>query len=198
LNCRLRVASGHDARDQTEQASQRRFLAGGFGSERPCSCSSDARAVGPSARRSLGGREHLNHTALRSSACVRQPMSLTMRSLTRPFAAVIGIAFVFLVSAPFVRGLVLIIWALALVGVVLVALANWIRRRQSSPVPWVVSLAVSAITTTPEFIFAHYRHLAGRVSGGLLYWLVGAAFLRLVIFLADYFRNRSDRLHASA
>lgn len=121
-----------------------------------------------------------------------------MRSSIRPFAAIIGIAVVFLVSAPFVRGLVLIVWALALVGVVLVALAKWIRRKQTSPVPWVVSLVVSAITTTPQFIFAHYKHLAGRVSTGLLYWLVVAAFLRLVIFLADYFRNQSDRLHAAA
>jgi hypothetical protein len=119
-----------------------------------------------------------------------------MRSLIRPFAAIIGIAVVFLVSVPFVRGFVLIIWALVLASVVLVALAKWTRRRRSSPVPWVVSLAVSAITTTPQFVFAQYKHLASRVSGGLLYWLVGAAFLRLVIFLADYFRNRSDHLLA--
>jgi hypothetical protein len=121
-----------------------------------------------------------------------------MRSSIRPFAAIIGIAVVFVVSAPFVRGLVLVVWALALVGVVLVAVAKWIQRKRTSPVPWVVSLVVSAITTTPQFIYAHYRHLAERVSTGLLYWLVVAAFLRLVIFLADYFRSRSDRLHASA
>jgi predicted membrane channel-forming protein YqfA (hemolysin III family) len=121
-----------------------------------------------------------------------------MRSPIRPFAAVIAIALVFLVSAPFVRGLVLIAWAIALVGVVLVALAKWIQRKRTSPVPWVVSLVVSAITTAPQFVFAHYRHFAGRMSSGVLYWLVVAAFLRLVIFLADYFRNRSDRLHASA
>jgi hypothetical protein len=121
-------------------------------------------------------------------------MRFSIRSLT----AIIGIAFVLLVSAPFVRGLALIVWALALVGVVLVALAKWIQRKQTSPVPWVVSLVISAITTTPQFVFGHYRHLAGRMSTGLLYWLVLAAFLRLVIFLADYFRNRSDRLHVSA
>jgi drug/metabolite transporter (DMT)-like permease len=121
-----------------------------------------------------------------------------MRSSIRPFAVVVGIALVFLVSAPFVRGLVLAIWALALVGVVLVVLAKWIQRKQTSPVPWVVSLVVSAITTTPQFIFGHHRHLAARISTGVLYWLVVAAFLRLVIFLADYFRNRRDRLHASA
>ena len=51
-----------------------------------------------------------------------------MRSHIRPFAAVIAIALVFLVSAPFVRGLVLIAWAIALVAVVLVALAKWIQR----------------------------------------------------------------------
>jgi hypothetical protein len=121
-----------------------------------------------------------------------------MWSSIRTVVAVGGIAFVLLVSAPFVRGIVLAIWALALVGVVLVLLAKWMQRRHTSPVPWVVSLVVSAITTAPQFVFAHYRHFAARISTGLLYWLVVAAFLRLVIFLADYFRNRSDRLHASA
>jgi hypothetical protein len=121
-----------------------------------------------------------------------------MRSSIRPFAAILGIAVVFLVSAPFVRGLVLVFWALALVGVVLVALGKWIQRKQISPVPWVVSLVISAITTTPQFVFGQHRHLAARVSTTVIYWLVVAAFLRLVIFLADYFRNRRDRLHASA
>jgi cytochrome c biogenesis factor len=121
-----------------------------------------------------------------------------MRSSIRPFAAIIGIARVLIVSTPFVRGLVLIFLALVLVVVVLVALARWIQRKRTSSVPWVVSLVVSAITTTPQFIFGHHRHLAARTSTGVLYWLVVAALLRLVIFLADYFRNRSDRLHASA
>ena len=50
---------------------------------------------------------------------------------------------------------------------------------------------------TPQMAVAHYKHPAWGALFGVVWWLVLAALLRLVIFLADYFRNRPTRTSAA-
>jgi hypothetical protein len=57
-------------------------------------------------------------------------------------------------------------------------------------VPWSVSLAVSAVVIVPQLATEHYRRVGAQVFAGLIWWVILAALLRLVIFLADYFRQR--------
>jgi len=50
------------------------------------------------------------------------------------------------------------------------------------------------VVTVPQTAAAHYKHVARGVFGGGFWWIVLAAFLRLVIFLSDYFRRSRDEL----
>jgi hypothetical protein len=47
---------------------------------------------------------------------------------------------------------------------------------------------VSAVIATPQIALGHYKYAAG----GVFWWLILATLLRLVIFLADYLRSRSN------
>ncbi len=69
-------------------------------------------------------------------------------------------------------------------------------RRVSASVPWMVSLVVSAVITVPQLVTEHFKRVGPHVAWGVVWWLLFAAFLRLIIFLADYFRNRHNRLGA--
>jgi hypothetical protein len=51
---------------------------------------------------------------------------------------------------------------------------------------------MSAVTIVPQVAVAHYKHAVTGVITAILWWLVLASFLRLAIFLADYYRTRSN------
>ncbi len=112
--------------------------------------------------------------------------------MRRVATAVIPLALALLLVAPFVRGAVFIAVLVALTITIFVLVGRRIRRSGASPVPWVVSLGVSAVITTPQIALGHYMHAAGAAFGGVLWWLILAALLRLVIFLADYLRSRNN------
>ena len=109
--------------------------------------------------------------------------------MRRAATIIFPIALVLLLLAPFVRGLVFIAVLGVLTVTILTVAGTRIRRNEASPVPWLVSLGVSAVTTTPQVATGHYKHAAGAVFAGVFWWLVLAVFLRFVIFLADYFRG---------
>jgi apolipoprotein N-acyltransferase len=67
------------------------------------------------------------------------------------------------------------------------------RQERASAVPWYVSLGVSALLTLPQGIPFHHNSAAAGVFAGMIVWLLLAAFLRFVIFLADYLRSRFAR-----
>jgi hypothetical protein len=114
--------------------------------------------------------------------------------MRRAATAIILIALALLLVAPFVRGLVFITVLATLTITILVVAGRRIRRSGASLVPWLVSLVVGVVTTTPQVATAHYKHIAGGVFAGVLWSLVVAVYLRFVIFLADYFRRRGGGL----
>ncbi len=112
--------------------------------------------------------------------------------MRRVATAVVPLALALLLVTPFVRGAVFIAVLAALTITIFVLVGRRIRRSGASPIPWVVSLGVSAVVTTPQIALGHYKHAAGAVFGGVFWWLILAALLRLVIFLADYLRSRNN------
>jgi hypothetical protein len=99
-----------------------------------------------------------------------------------------------LLVEPFVRGLLFIAVLAALTVTLFVVAGRRIRRSGASLVPWLVALAVGVVTTAPQVATAHYKHVGGGVFAGVFWSLVAAVYLRLVIFLADYFRRRRSGL----
>jgi uncharacterized protein YqfA (UPF0365 family) len=96
-----------------------------------------------------------------------------------------------LLFAPFVVGAVFIAVLAALVVGVFVVVGKRIRRKGDSLVPWLVSLGISAVITTPQIALeSHYKHIGAHVFAGVLGWLMLAALLRLAILMADYCRKR--------
>ena len=87
--------------------------------------------------------------------------------------------------------------AVVVIGLLLVfglpALVRSVMRSRSSRICWLVSLAVSAVIIAPQLALGHYKRAAAAAFGGVIEWLFLAAVLRLVIFLADYFRRRSSK-----
>jgi O-antigen/teichoic acid export membrane protein len=116
------------------------------------------------------------------------PMGNAMR---RTAIAVLLLVLAALLFAPFVVGVAFIAVLAALVAGVFLLVGRRLRRKGDSLVPWLVSLGISAVITTPQIALeGHYKHIGGRVFAGVLWWLVLAALLRLAIFVADYFRKR--------
>lgn len=114
--------------------------------------------------------------------------------MRRAATAIVLIALALLLVAPFVRGPLFIAVLAALTVTILVVAGRRIRRSGASLVPWLVSLVVGVVTTTPQVATAHYRHVSGGVFAGVFWSLLVAVYLRLVIFLADYFRKRRSGL----
>jgi hypothetical protein len=110
--------------------------------------------------------------------------------MRRAAIAIVLIALALLLIAPFVRGLVFVAVLAALTTAIVVVVGRRIRRSGASLVPWLVSLVVGVVTTTPQVATAHYKHVAGGVFAGVFWSLLVAVYLRFVIFLADYFRRR--------
>jgi hypothetical protein len=85
----------------------------------------------------------------------------------------------------------LILWVVLAAFFRLVAfLVGRVGRVRMTLVPWAVSLTVSAVVIVPQLVTEHYRRVGAHVFAGLIWWVILAALLRLVIFLADYFRQR--------
>lgn len=121
-------------------------------------------------------------------------MELAMR---RSAAAILLLVLAALLFAPFVVGGVFIAVLAALVVGVLVVVGKRIRRKGDSLVPWLVSLGISAVITTPQIALeGHYKHIGARVFAGVLGWLMLAALLRLAILMADYCRKRFGRMRS--
>ncbi len=112
--------------------------------------------------------------------------------MRRVTTAVILLVLALLLVTPFVRGIVFTAALSALAVSIVVLVGRRIRRSGASPIPWVVSLGVSAVITPPQIAFGHYKHVAFAVFVGVVWWLILAALLRLVIFLADYLRGRRE------
>lgn len=134
----------------------------------------------------------------RSSIRRIAPMAHWMRATKTAVVLIALIAVGFVLAAPLVRGLVLIALLLTIIAAIFLAVGRRVRRNRSSFVPWVVSLVVSAVVTVPQLAMEHYKSLIAHVLFGLIWWVVLAAILRLVIFLADYFRRRRNGLGANA
>ncbi|MHB8492527.1 MAG: hypothetical protein ACYDA6_10005 [Solirubrobacteraceae bacterium] len=112
-------------------------------------------------------------------------------------AAIVVITVALLVGTPWVRGAIFIVWALALVVAILLAVGRMPRDR-ASLVPWVVSLLAAGLTTAPTFVTMRYKHLGVHVASSVIGWLLAASLLRLVIFLADHFRGGGPSIRADA
>jgi hypothetical protein len=93
----------------------------------------------------------------------------------------------------------LILWvALAASVRLVIAGARRVIRTRGALVSWIVSLSVSAIVLVPQLVLEHHRSDSARVFIGIGWWLILAALLRFVIFLADYFRRRLNGVRANA
>ncbi len=94
------------------------------------------------------------------------------------------------------RGVAPVLVTVALGLLLVLAVPTLIRsaaRSRSSRICWLVSLVVSALVLTPQLAVAHYKDAAAGVVGGVFWWLLLACLLRLVVFLADFFRSKADR-----
>jgi hypothetical protein len=104
----------------------------------------------------------------------------------------LGIALALIVGLGYASGHAVGVVAIAVVVALPVALfLRFAPRSRGELVAWTVSLVVSAVMTTPSFVLqdAHHKRLF-YVAVAIAEWLLLAAILRLVIFLADYFRKR--------
>jgi hypothetical protein len=91
----------------------------------------------------------------------------------------------------------LILWVvLAAFLRLVIFLVRRVGRNRMALVPWAVSLVVSAVVMVPQLVTEHYKSAGVQVFAGLIWWVILAALLRLVIFLADYFRKRLNGLGA--
>lgn len=130
-------------------------------------------------------------------------MQSVMRIRRAAIASVLIAVVVVLARSSVVAGivvgtLVVALVVLAVLGGRKLVMATRGRLYVQSPsrVPLAVSLGVGALVTAPQFALAHFKHAWVGVMTGILSWLVLAAFLRFVIFLADYLRRRRNRTFA--
>jgi cytochrome bd-type quinol oxidase subunit 2 len=85
----------------------------------------------------------------------------------------------------------------------ILAFAAWLRARYRQRVHssnrhaalalWLATLIISAMIVVPQLITESYSHLLSHILFGLLWWLVLAAFLRVVIFYTDRLFVREPR-----
>jgi hypothetical protein len=122
-------------------------------------------------------------------------MQIAIAAATRVALAIALMAVAIFLAGPPVHGLVVVGLLLAFLIAAFIVVSGLGPTWRGSPLTaWVASFAVSAVIVVPELVTEPWSGVAREVIWGVVWWAVLAAYLRLLIFLADYFRKRRNGL----